>query len=67
MTTQTAFRCYYDDGTIEVAEICLPTNQYGAQLIKSELSIIEDVTQQIGFPWWLIVLGLLMFASKERK
>ena len=67
MTTQTAFRCYYDDGTITVADVCPATNSNGSPLIKSELSIIEDVTGQMMFPWWLVVLGLLMFFSKERK
>jgi phosphoribulokinase len=66
MTTQT-FRCYYDDGTITVADTCSPVSSNGSPLIKSELSIIEDVNNQFDFPWWLAILGLIMFFSKERK
>ena len=67
MTTQTAFRCYYDDGTITVADVCSATNSNGSPLIKSELSIIEDVSSTFEFPWWLAILGLIMIFSKERK
>lgn len=67
MSTQTAFRCYYDDGTIVTAETCPLVNANGSPLIKSEFSIIEDVTGQIGFPWFLLVLGLIMFFSKDRN
>lgn len=60
------FRCYYDDGTVTVAEICQPFNQNNSPLIKSELHIIEDVLDTISFPWLLIVLGLLVAVSKNR-
>lgn len=67
MTTKTEFRCYYDDGTIDtVAEVCPAVNQHGSPLIKSELQIIEDVVNEITFPWLLLVLGLVALFSRER-
>lgn len=65
-TTHSEFRCYYDDGTIIVAPVC-PLENNGSPLINSEFRIIEDVESQIGFPWLLLVLGLIMFFSKENK
>lgn len=65
--TQTAFRCYYDDGTITVSDVCPPQNQYGSPLINSEFQIIEDVTEQIQYPWFLIILGIMFLLSKGRK
>lgn len=65
--TQTVFRCYYDDGTITTADYCPLENSNGSPLIKSELSIIEDVNSQIGFPWLLLVLGLIVLFSKEKQ
>ena len=67
MTTQTGFRCYYDDGTIEVADVCLPQNQYGAALVKAEATIIEDVISEIGFPWLIVILGLIYALSKKGR
>lgn len=65
--TITAFRCYYDDGTNTVADVCPLQNASGSPLIKSEFQIIEDVTSNIGFPWLLIIFGLIALMSKERK
>ena len=67
MNTQTAFRCYYDDGTVTTAEVCPAANSNGSPLIKSELTIIEDVVGTLGVPWFLLVLGLIMFFSREKK
>lgn len=67
MSTQGTFRCYYDDGTIVTAEYCPNVNANNSPLIKAEYSIIEDVTDQIGFPWLLLVLGLIMVLSKEER
>lgn len=66
MTTQTAFRCYYDDGTVITSDVCALTNQNGSPLIKSELQIIEDVISEITFPWLIVILGLIALFSKER-
>lgn len=67
MTTQTTFRCYYDDGTILTSDFCPLQNQNGSPLIKSEAQIIEDVTGEIMFPWFFVIVGLIIFFSKERK
>lgn len=65
--TTTTFRCYYDDGTITVSDVCPAVNQNGAPLIKSELQIIEDVLETISFPWFLIILGLVSLFTKDRE
>jgi hypothetical protein len=67
MTTQTAFRCYYDDGTILVSDFCPLANSNGSPLLKSELTIIEDVEEQIGFPWFLLVIAAVLLLSNERN
>lgn len=64
--TTTAFRCYYDDGTILTAETC-PLDNNGSPLIKSEFQIIEDVLEKMDFPWLLLVLGLLAMFTRERN
>ena len=77
MAESTKFRCYYDDGTIITVDVgenytgqvnaCPLENDNGSPLLKSELAIIEDVNNSIGFPWVLIILGLVLFMSKERN
>lgn len=61
------FRCYYDDGTVTVADTCAPFNQNNSPLIKSELHIIKDVLETIQFPWFLIILGLLSLVSQRNR
>lgn len=61
------FRCYYDDGTITTAEVCPLQNNSGSQLIKSELHIIENVIGNMGFPWLLVVLGLVILFSQDNR
>lgn len=69
MSDTTVYRCYYDDGTILTdASFCPNFNSNGAGLVTSELTIIEDVIgQRIGWQWILLVLGLIVLATKERK
>ena len=67
MTESTVYRCYYDDGTILTADYCPLTNDNGSPLVTSELTIIENVTGQMGFHWLLLVLALVILATKERK
>lgn len=67
MNTQPQYRCYYDDGTIEMsATECPATTQQGSPLLKSELTLIEDVMETIQWPWLLLILGLIVLTSKER-
>ncbi len=66
MSTET-FRCYYDDGTIVVADYCPLVNSNNSPLITSELTIIDTVTGQMGWPWLLLVLVMISLATKERK
>lgn len=67
MPPQTTFRCYYDDGTITVSDYCPLANENGSPLLKSELTIIEDVEEQIGFPWFLLVIAAVLLLSNERN
>jgi hypothetical protein len=68
MPESTTFRCYYDDGTIFItATECPLINANDSPLIKSELTIIEDVESKINFPWLLLILGLILLTSKERN
>jgi hypothetical protein len=47
--------------------LCPETTQQGSPLLKSELTLIEDVTSNMGWPWLLLVLGMIIIATKERK
>jgi hypothetical protein len=68
MAESTTFRCYYDDGTILTnASVCPNVNANNSPLIKSELSIIEDVEGKATFPWFLIILAMIFLTSKERN
>jgi hypothetical protein len=74
MAESNTFRCYYDDGHIITVDgmwsgqtNACPLEDNGSPLIKSELSIIEDVESTIGFPWFLLVLGLIILTSQERN
>ena len=64
---QETFRCYYDDGTIITADFCPLVNDGGSPLLKSELTIIEDVEGKYtnALPWFLLILGLLLLTSKK--
>jgi len=66
MSTET-FRCYYDDGTIITSDYCPLNNNNGSPLITSELTIIDTVNSQMGWPWLLLVLGMIILATKERN
>lgn len=68
MTTSSAFRCYYEDGTITTSDFCPDPNENGSPLTKSELSIIEDVnTTSCGLECLLLVLAMVYFSSKKRQ
>ena len=69
MSTTTQYRCYYDDGSIiTVTDYCPLYNQNNSPLLKSEATIIQDVIETIQFPWFLIIVGLLLvFTSKKGK
>lgn len=64
---ESKFRCYYDDGTIITADFCPLVNDGGSPLLKSELTIIEDVEGRYtnALPWFLLILGLLLLTSKK--
>lgn len=65
---ETFYRCYYDDGTIiESAGVCPVVNDGGSPLIKSELTLIEDVEDRYknALPWFLLILGLILLTSKK--
>ena len=65
--TQTQFRCYYEDGSIIVSDTCEDTNDNGSPLLKSELSIIQDVNATTPSSMWLLaILVLIMIASKKK-
>jgi hypothetical protein len=66
MNNTETFRCYYDDGTIITDSFCPETNSNGSPLVTSELTIIENVEETIGFPWLLLVLGMILLTSDER-
>lgn len=67
MADSSAFRCYYEDGSIITSDFCPDINQNGSPLLKSEFQIIQDVNATPGFPWLLVILGLLILFSKEKK
>jgi hypothetical protein len=68
MSSQPTYRCYYDDGTIVMsATECPATTEQGSPLLKSELTLIDDVLGSIQWPWLLLILGLIVLTSKERK
>lgn len=68
MNSQPTYRCYYDDGTIVMSPtVCPETTEQGSPLLKSELTLIDDVTDQMGWPWLLLVLAMVLLATKERK
>lgn len=63
---QIPYRCYYGDGSVIIDTQCPAINANGSELIASELTIIENVNTTIGWPWLLLILGLIVLTS-ERK
>lgn len=66
MSDSTAFRCYYEDGTITTSDFCNDPNENGSTLLKSELDIIADVTNTPPFPWLLVILAMVALVSKHK-
>lgn len=68
MNNQPFYRCYYDDGTIELSEsVCPATTQQGSPLIASELTLITDVNKEITWPWLLLVLGMIILSTNNKR
>ena len=68
MADQQVYRCYYDDGTIEVSEtgFCPDPSINGSPLVDSELTIITDTETQTSFPWWIFLLIAVVAMSKNK-